>query len=81
MAYTKQQLIDGFCEMRGYNAKTDGTKLEFILAIEAKIQERLDRRRAEIPANARQAMIKNTVEYLANKELEQIKIDNAEAEL
>jgi hypothetical protein len=81
MTYTKTQLIDGFCEMRGYNAETDGTKLEFIAKIEAKVQERLDRRLAEIPTSARIAMRDNAVAYLANKELEQVKLDNADGEL
>ena len=81
MAYTKQQIIDAFCEMRGYNAEKDGTKLEFISAIEIKVQVRLDARRAEIPTSARDAMRTNAVAYLANKEAEQVKIDNADGEL
>ena len=81
MTYTKQQIVDAFCEMRGYNADTDGTKLEFIASIEVKVQARLDARIAEIPTDAREAMRNNAVAYLANKEAEQLKIDNADGEL
>ena len=81
MTYTKTQIVDAFCEMRGYNAEVDGTKEEFILKIEAKVQARLDRRLAEIPTSARQSMRDNAVAYLANKDAEQIKLDNADGEL
>ena len=81
MTYTKQQIVDAFLEMRGYNADTDGTKTEFIAEIEAKVQARLDARIAELPTNARVAMKNNAVAYLANKDFEQIKLDNADGEL
>ncbi len=81
MTYTKQQIVDAFCEMRGYNAEKDGTKTEFIAEIETKVQARLDARIAELPTNARVAMKNNAVAYLANKEAEQVKLDNADGEL
>ena len=81
MVYTNIELRNAFLEMRGYNEERDGTQQEFLTKIETEIQARIDQRLAEIPANARVAMKQQAVEYLANKEATQIKLDNQGGEL
>jgi hypothetical protein len=88
MIYTNIQIVNAFCEMRGYNSETDGTKVEFIAKIEIEVQERLVNRReeleaqlAQIPTSARDMMRNRAVAYLSRKEAEQTMIDNEGVEL
>ena len=77
MEYTKTQLINAFCEMRGYNAEVDGTKAEFLANVESQIQPRLDARRlnvearlAKMPTTAKELMKRKAVAYLVKQEAE-----------
>ena len=81
MVYTNIELRNAFLEIRGYNEERDGTQQEFLTEIETIVQARIDQRLAEIPANAKVAMKQQAVEYLANKEATQIKLDNQGGEL
>ena len=80
MVYTKEELINAFCELKEYNGKDsngdDISKLEFITNIESMIQERIDARLAEFPSDAREVMKKQAIKYLVDKEAEQLIIDN-----
>lgn len=69
MAYTEQQLKEGFLEMEGYNSETDGTEEEFIAKARVVIQENLDRRLARIPTVG-EYLKEQVVEYLIEKEIE-----------
>ena len=69
MAYTNQQLKDGFLEMEGYNSATDGTEAEFIASATAIAQVEIDRRIARIPS-AREYLKEKVVDYLVEKERE-----------
>ena len=76
MAYTKQQLLDAFCESQGYNAEKDGTKLEFLTSWEDKRQVIYDRRLAFLKTPREQAK-EVALDYL----LAQVKAENADVSL
>ena len=75
MEYNKTQLIDAICEKRGYNAETDGTKGEFLIALLPRIQEIIDKQREQfetmldkIPTTAKQELKKEALAYLKENE-------------